>query len=211
MNIPDEAYAREINRASRFVRGLLTMGDLRTPSPELPDNAPVSSERCRGDDLEFRLLSFGSCSLPSGEEAPERIYHAVAASLFISYVLNPDYLLTALHRTIKPGGKILLSSMRPDSDVSKIFTDYVHHLDSTAGVEPELAAARAMLNEAAALLELEEDGYFRFYTGDELRTLLENAGFLDVQVVTSLGDPPQAFIATGVAAAEPPNPWSVRV
>jgi ubiquinone/menaquinone biosynthesis C-methylase UbiE/pimeloyl-ACP methyl ester carboxylesterase len=211
VTIPDEAYAREVNRASRFVRGRLTVGDLRTPSPALPDSAPVSSETRRGDDLEFRLLSFGSCSVPERDDTPRGIYDAVAASLFISYILNPDYLLAALHRMIKPGGRILLSSMRPDSDISKIFTDYVHHLDSAAGAEPQLAAARAMLNEAAALFELEEDGYFRFYTGEELRMLLENAGFRDVVVVTSLGDPPQAFIATGTAGDDPPNPWSACV
>lgn len=208
INLPEEPYARELNRASRFVRGLLTVGDLQTAPPGLPDTVSAPPGEYRSDDLVFRLLSFGSSPVPERETTPRRVYDAVAASLFISYILNPDYLVAELHRSIKPGGRILLSSMRPDSDISKIFTDYIHRLNQGAEEDPQLAAAQAMLNEAAALFELEEDGYFRFYTGGELRVLLETAGFRDVTVVTSLGEPPQAFIATGIATAEPPQPWS---
>ncbi|TVR72769.1 MAG: methyltransferase domain-containing protein [Spirochaetaceae bacterium] len=210
VSLPEEPYARELNRASRFVRGLLSVGDLQTAPPGLPDSAPAPPGTYRSDDLTFRLLSFGSSSVPEREDVPPRIYDAVAASLFISYILNPDYLLAELHRSMKPGGRILLSSMRPDSDVSKIFTDYIHRLDAGAEEKPQLAAAQAMLNEAAALFELEEDGYFRFYTGEELCALLKASGFRDVKAVTSLGEPSQAFIATGIAVTDPPQPWSRR-
>lgn len=54
-----------------------------------------------------------------------------------------------------------------------------------------------MLNEAAALFQLEEDGYFRFYSGDELAAMLSAAGFVNIDVHYSLGDPPQAAMATG--------------
>jgi hypothetical protein len=52
-----------------------------------------------------------------------------------------------------------------------------------------------MLNEAAGLFELEEDGFFRFYTAEELKSLLSAAGFLEIEVLPSLGSPPQAYIA----------------
>lgn len=188
LRIPGEAHAVELNRASRFIRGQL-----------------------RADDLHFKLLNFGSCALPEEEASSPGVYDSVAASLFISYILNPDYLLCALHRTMRPGGRILLSSMRPDSDISKIFTDFIHEQSGKTKDSAQLAAARAMLNEAAGLFELEEDGYFRFYSGQELRDLLEQAGFRDVSVVASLGDPTQAIIATGIATADPPQPWSSRV
>jgi hypothetical protein len=48
-----------------------------------------------------------------------------------------------------------------------------------------LTAARAMLNEAAGLFELEEDGYFRFYSDNELVSMLENAGFKNITVTSS--------------------------
>ena len=105
---------------------------------------------------------------------------------------------------IKPGGRLLVSSMKPDSDISLIFTKYidkVQHfkLEDTdiKNRDINLAAARTMLNEAAALFELEEDGYFRFYAGDELELMLCAAGFKNIQVHASLGIPPQAVIVTG--------------
>ncbi len=134
-------------------------------------------------------------------------YDALAASLFISYIRNPDYLLYQFHRMLKPDGTILVSSMRPDSDISKIFTDYIGAIEAGTADGTHRGAAKAMLNEAAALFELEEEGYFRFFTAEELYALLINAGFRDVRVERSLGNPPQAYIATGIAAEEPPEPW----
>jgi hypothetical protein len=105
---------------------------------------------------------------------------------------------------LRPGGLLLVSSMKPDSDISTLFTDYINTVQSSSPksangeqLEDNLAAARAMLNEAAALFTLEEDGYFRFYSEEELAAMFEAAGFVDVQTYRSLGDPAQAVIVTG--------------
>jgi hypothetical protein len=93
--------------------------------------------------------------------------------------------------------------MRPDSDLSMIFTDYIRRVDDQndgRGGPDGSRGARGMLNEAATLFELEEDGYFRFYTSGELKGLLEGAGFIDVALRSSMGRPPQAIIATGKKA-----------
>ena len=55
-------------------------------------------------------------------------------------------------------------------------------------------AARSFLNDAARLLELEEDGTFRFYDADELVATVRTAGFQDARVDESFGDPPQAVV-----------------
>ncbi len=57
--------------------------------------------------------------------------------------------------------------------------------------------AREMLNEAATLFELEEEGYFKFFSEKDLVNMFKTAGFNHVQVHSSLGNPPQAFIVTG--------------
>ena len=54
-----------------------------------------------------------------------------------------------------------------------------------------------MLNEAASLFELEEDGFFRFYTSEDLENMLSACGFVDIEVIPSMGTPPQAHIAIG--------------
>ncbi len=169
--------------------------------------ARVATGHMDAADACYSIFSFGDAPRQRAQREEPRRYDRLAASLFISYILNPDYLLWEFHRMLRPGGVILVSSMRPDSDVSKIFTTYIEEVDSGRADATHRGAADAMLNEAAALFELEEEGHFRFYTAEELSAMLIAAGFTDVRVRPSLGTPPQAYIATGIAVENPPEPW----
>ena len=202
----------DFNRAARFLLQRLTPEDLIVQRPGAPDGPAADGgeelplERYRGMDtsaIRFDRLSFGTCGLELHLGFQEASFEKIAASLFISYLYNPDDILEEFYRALKPGGLLLVSSMRPDSDVSVIFTRYVEKmqrfdLGDTAGGNRDrnLGAARAMLNEAAALFQLEEDGYFRFYTAEELAARLEAAGFVHPETAYSLGRPPQVVIVT---------------
>jgi ubiquinone/menaquinone biosynthesis C-methylase UbiE len=149
-------------------------------------------------------LSFGESDESSRQSFLDGYFDKIAASLFISYVYNPDLILLDFYRMLRPGGFLLVSSMKPDSDISTLFTDYIHTVQSSnpksaddGARDDNLAAARAMLNEAAALFTLEEDGYFRFYAEEELAAMFGAAGFTDIKTYRSLGDPAQAVIVTG--------------
>lgn len=148
--------------------------------------------------LRFDHLRLGTGGAQMGLEFSDNTFDTVVAGLFLSYVRNPDYLLAELARILKPGGRAVISSMRPDSDVSVIFTDYVTSVRSGGhDADRRLRAAEEMLNEAAGLFELEEEGYFRFFTVAELERLLRGAGFTDITSYASLGTPAQAVIVTG--------------
>jgi len=116
------------------------------------------------------------------------------------YIYNTHYAVAQFYHILKPGGTAIISSMKPDSDVSMIFTRYTESLRRTGGCSadnplPEkLTAAMDMLNEAAGLFELEQEGYFKFFTAEELIAICENSGFKSIQVFRSLGTPPQALI-----------------
>lgn len=179
----------DLNRAARFVRGRVEAGDV---SPGRRGRAGL-----RSGDLLFDVLHFGDWAVGENTGFPDESFDRILASLFLSYLFNPDYALAEFYRMLAPGGRLLVSTMRPDSDVSTIFTDYVEEVRSRAESGGDLDSAQAMLNEAAALFELEEDGLFRFYTGDELAAMLGETGFTDITVHRSLGSPPQAIIVTG--------------
>jgi hypothetical protein len=49
-------------------------------------------------------------------------------------------------------------------------------------------------------LRLEDEHTFRFLSPEQLRHMLEQAGFHSVEIRPSFGDPPQAHIAVGVKA-----------
>jgi SAM-dependent methyltransferase/pimeloyl-ACP methyl ester carboxylesterase len=194
------ATVLDFNLAARFLRKRLSPVDLKKQRGA----GKPSGKSLRASDLSFRILDFGTSSRRLESPFTQRRYTAIVASLFVSYLFNPEYLVEDCYKALQPGGQLLVSSMKPDSDLSMIFVNYIQALQRAEwnqaherDREQNLSEARAMLNEAAALFELEESGFFRFYTAHQLYDLLSHAGFQQVSVRPSMGSPPQAFIAIG--------------
>jgi ubiquinone/menaquinone biosynthesis C-methylase UbiE len=140
----------------------------------------------------------------SGKEWPfeESRYDAVLASLVISYVTDPRTLLERVRTALKPGGRLVISTLRRDADISRLHIEGLAEL--RAGLARtefgELAAesidelARDFLNDASHILDLEEAGTFRFRDIEELAELARSAGFRTSEYFYSFGEPPQAAI-----------------
>jgi ubiquinone/menaquinone biosynthesis C-methylase UbiE len=156
-------------------------------------------------------VRFVACNLDVSREgrrvpAADGSYDRVIASLLLNYVRDPSALLREARRLLRPGGRLVLSTLRRDADISRIYRDVSSELH--AGRALELLgedAARHLdsslhefLNEAARLLDLEEEGIFHFWDADELVTHLRAAGFRDVATEAVFGDPPQAIVASAV-------------
>jgi SAM-dependent methyltransferase len=180
----DEIRAvRDLNTAARVVTGQLD-----------PSRAAYQVIRMSPD------LETGLC-LPFEDGAFDRI----VLSLVLSYVHEPRRTLAELFRTLAPGGLLVLSSMVPDADFSGAFRAIIAKIESAPesalpfGWSKDLAleSARQLLNDASALSDLETEGVFEFFSGEQLRDLLERAGFVDVTLAHGFGDPPQAVIARG--------------
>jgi ubiquinone/menaquinone biosynthesis C-methylase UbiE len=202
-----EAYETilEFNRAARFINKNLFAHDM-IDEKYVHQNLIRDEDyiNIRTSDLIFERLDFSKNGLEMNLNFKANYFDKIVASLFISYLYNPDDIIYDFYRMLKPGGRLLVSSMKPDSDISLIFTDYINKVQKFDLADTEikdqemnLTAARAMLNEAASLFELEEDGYFKFYSDKELVSMLENAGFENITVTPSLGKPEQVVIITG--------------
>jgi len=206
-NFNNEDYEAvvDFNRASRFINKDLIAQDM--VDGKYVHQRLISHEdymNIRTYDIAFKRLNFSNNGLELNMNFNSNYFNKIAASLFISYLYNPDDIIYEFYRILKPGGRLLVSSMKPDSDISLIFTDYIYKVKKfdikdteIKDQEMNLIAARAMLNEAAGLFELEEDGYFKFYSDNELVCMLKNAGFENIKVTSSMGKPEQAIIITG--------------
>ncbi len=129
-------------------------------------------------------------------------YNKVLMSLVLSYIFNPVETLREVRRIIDPGGLLVLSSMRPDTDASGPFTRLLEKIEAM----PEetlpskmpksllLDSLRSFLNDAQALTELEEAGTFDFFDSEKLETLLDEAGWVCLRRIATYGDPPQGYI-----------------
>ena len=131
-------------------------------------------------------------------------FDGVIASFILSYLENPQLVLHDIRRLLRPGGHLVASSLCSDADISLLYVESVAEFrlgvagSDLPGIEnAELGVvAQNFLNDAAKILQLEESGMFRFWEAADLRDLVSNAGFADVEVTNSLGSPPQALIVS---------------
>lgn len=134
------------------------------------------------------------------------VYDAAIASLFLSYVEDPALALDRIRRLIRPGGRLVLSTMKRDADVSKLFVRGREHLRSSvavdAGSDKQLQdideQLRSFLNDAAKILELEDEGRFRFWDASEFARVAIRSGFVEVRTERAFGSPPQAVVLSAI-------------
>jgi ubiquinone/menaquinone biosynthesis C-methylase UbiE/pimeloyl-ACP methyl ester carboxylesterase len=152
-------------------------------------------------------LRFVACELGGASNVPLRSgsHHAILASLLINYVPDPHALLTECHRLLPSGGRLVLSALRPDPDISQILLSAIREVRSGAfELEAEESASslerslRGFLNDVARLVELEEAGVFQCWEADQLAGMVERSGFAVLDCQTSFGDPPQAIVLKAV-------------
>jgi ubiquinone/menaquinone biosynthesis C-methylase UbiE/CheY-like chemotaxis protein len=161
------------------------------------------ARRLVGTPPEFRRLILpgtlaGTFHLP----VKPGCYNKVLMSLVLSYIFNPAETLREVRRIIDPGGLLVLSSMRPDTDASGPFTRLLEKIeampeDKLPSKMPKsllLDSLRSFLNDAQALTELEEAGTFDFFDPERLETLLDEAGWVSLRRIATYGDPPQGYI-----------------
>ncbi|MDD8025710.1 MAG: PilZ domain-containing protein [Acidobacteriota bacterium] len=166
----------------------------------------LAVRRFQGRDMSetpFRKLSFAG-GLQAALYLPLRagIYNKILMSLVLSYIFNPVETLSEVRRLIVPDGRLVLSTMRPDADASGLYTRLVAKIEETPEADfpsdqPKavlLASIRSFLNDAQALVELEEAGTFDFFDPERLAALLEEAGWESLRTFPSFGDPSQGYI-----------------
>jgi ubiquinone/menaquinone biosynthesis C-methylase UbiE len=129
-------------------------------------------------------------------------FDAVIASLLISYLERPELLLAEVARLLRPGGRLVISTLGHDADISRLYVESLaeHRIGVQSPDIPSLApdelgaVARNFLNDAARILDLEQAGAFRFYEPEELIPLVAAAGFEEIETRDCLGSPSQAMI-----------------
>jgi SAM-dependent methyltransferase len=128
--------------------------------------------------LNFKKLNFRSSSLNLNLDFQTGQFDKMLCSIVLSYLFNPLESLLEFERILKPGGRLVISTFRPDVDMSRIYTRLIQKIESDPyyvapngmACEEFLNAVRAFANSAAFLLQLEEDGSFKFFSLEELRT-----------------------------------------
>lgn len=113
----------------------------------------------------------------------DNTFDKICCSLVLSYLSSPRMVVRELARLLKPGGRIIVSSMRPFADLSDLYLQYT----TKHRANEELESARALLNAAGRIKTREEQGYYTFFQGEELADLLAEAGLKPDPVLDTFG------------------------
>lgn len=131
-------------------------------------------------------------------------FDAALASLLLSYVDDPGMLLHEIQRLLRPGGRLVASTLIRDADNSLLYAaarDELHpaRLKKLFGDfgEVELETIqRHFVNDNARIFNLEEQGHFRFWDASEFERLIRSAGFEVAGTQLSFGTPPQVVVVS---------------
>jgi len=130
---------------------------------------------------------------------PNRHFQTIVASLFLSYLQKPEVAVAKMCDKLAPGGKIVLTSLKPDADVSQIFFRFMDKLRAqrAAGASvPELESARNLLHAAMGWIEDgEESGHFKYHSAEALAAMLLKNGLEIVKTQRSFGNQAEVVVA----------------
>jgi SAM-dependent methyltransferase len=194
-----------MNRAARFLLKKLVAEDFKEPqhSCQFLDDYQLGYSKLDTTLLDFGKLNFRNSNLNLSLAFRDSQFDKILCSIVLSYLFNPQETLGEFYRILKAGGKMVISTFRPDVDMSRIYTNLILKIENDPDYVPPngkdkedfLKAVRSFANSAAFLLHLEEEGHFKFFSRAELKELLESARFERVEFYDSFGYPPQAYVA----------------
>ncbi len=123
-------------------------------------------------------------SLPFADNQFDRI----VSNLVLGYVVDPQAALRELFRVLAPGGRMVLSNLKPNGDFSGIY----HNLINEAGRYNQKTEARELLNNYGKIRQAEKEGQFRFFDQTEWRTTLDVLNCVSAKVYPTFAN--QAYL-----------------
>ena len=138
--------------------------------------------------------------LPYGDGA----FDVVLISLVLPYLDDPVALLGQALRVLRPGGRLIASTLRPDSDMGgplKRLVEKIERGDTQVKegwqADTLMAAVQDYIHSAATLLEHEAEGRFTFYDEAGFEDLVRSAGFSVDRTIPTFGQPPMGLVTLG--------------
>ena len=110
--------ALEIGRAARFLLGRTTAG---RPAARRLGARGAGARTAR--HLRLRHLHFGDSTARLQLDLPDGCFDRIGSSLVLPYLYDPLASLREMHRLLQPGGTLVISSIRPNFDPSKLYTE----------------------------------------------------------------------------------------
>lgn len=115
-------------------------------------------------------------------------FDRILSNLVLGYVKNPAAALKELYRVLTPGGRMVISNLKPDGDFSGIYQRLVTHAQDSQTREQ----ARELLNNYGKIRQAEKEGQFRFHSREQWQRILDTLGQREAQIFPAFSN--QAYL-----------------
>jgi SAM-dependent methyltransferase len=172
----------------------------------------VSNRSWRGFNLSSLCVDLDESVGGQGIPLLDGVFDVVYGSLLVSYLKEPGDFVKEAFRLLRPGGRIVISGLKQDADISRLCVEGIRQLRAgrareVFGVRGDSVlsdSVRSFVSDAARVLDLEELGLFRFSAPEGLMDTMAAVGFVEVELSRGLGAPPQAFVISAVKQSASP-------
>ncbi len=148
-----------------------------------------------GGSFDWVRSNFVLADLETMLPFPDGFFDQICCNLVISYLRDPPSLLRELWRVLRPGGKMVASSLKPNADLSEIYRNFVSVAESAAEIEE----GRKLLSNAGLIKRKEVAGVYHFYSEKELRVAIRKAGFYRAKTFRSFGNQANLIVCSKIA------------
>ena len=124
----------------------------------------------------------------------DNFFDQICCNLVLSYLEKPNIALKEMWRVLRPGGKMIVTSLKPGADLSEIYRNFI----SVAETPEELYEGRKLLSNAGMIKIKEVRGLYHFYTEKDLKEAVREAGFFRVRTFRSFGDQANAVVCSKI-------------
>ncbi len=115
-------------------------------------------------------------------------FDKIVSNLVLGYVKNPQIALQELYRVLAPGGRMVLSNLKPNGDFSAIYQNLIE----SAGQPAQREEARRLLHNYGKIRQAEKEDQFRFFDKSEWHAILHAFGCLSAGVYPTFAN--QAYL-----------------
>jgi len=111
-------------------------------------------------------------------------FDKICCNLVLSYLKNSFFTLKELYRVLKPGGRMVVSSLKPHPDLSHIYRSFVKQ----SADRDEINEARLLLGAAGKIKTKEGQGYYVFFSERQLKSMFSRLRAVNVKDYRALAD-----------------------
>lgn len=123
---------------------------------------------------------------------PDGSVDKICCSLVLSYLKEPLLCARELMRVLRPGGQLVVTSLKPYPDLSQIYRNFI----TQAETEQDILEARRLLSNAGQIRQKEGEGHYSFYSEKELTALMVAIGGEKVKAQRSFGNQANVAVAS---------------